>query len=135
MAKHLKWEAHYSVGHDLIDAQHRRFVELCNALADCLEDAAGGETCFDRHFAEMMDEARKHFATEEALLVACGYPHLDDQRSEQEEFTYLASEIATTENFDRQELLRFVTLWWAGHVVGAARSYPEWLRDKDRTED
>ncbi len=129
MAKHLKWEARYSVGHELIDAQHRRFVELCNALADCLE-AAGEEECFDSHFAEMMDEARRHFAAEEALLEACGYPDLDDQRSQQEEFVYLAEEIATPENFDRQELLRFVTLWWAGHMVAAARNYPEWLNGR-----
>ena len=32
----------------------------------------------------------------------------------------LAADIATTENFDRLELQRFVTLWWVGHIAGSA---------------
>jgi len=126
MPKRLNWDARHSVGHTALDAQHEHFYALCNALADCL-DQPGAEARFDRLFAEMMAKAREHFAAEEALLAAAGYPHLDDQRSEQEEFAYLAEEIATTENFSRDELQAFVALWWAGHVIGAARNYPAWL--------
>jgi hypothetical protein len=42
---------------------------------------------------------------------------LDDYRSEREEFDYLAAEIITTENFDREELQTFLALWWAGHIL------------------
>ncbi|NWG32007.1 MAG: hemerythrin domain-containing protein [Rhodocyclaceae bacterium] len=126
MANRLSWDDRYSIGHESLDAQHRHFFELCNAMADCLVEETAAER-FDRLFAELMEKAREHFMAEEALLAACGYPELDDQRSEQEEFAYLVNEIATTENFDRNELQTFLALWWAGHVRGAARNYPAWL--------
>lgn len=126
MPNRVKWDPRFSAGDEALDAQHEHIFELCNAMADCL-DGNGEEERFDRLFAELMARAREHFAAEEALLAACAYPGLDQQRSEQQEFTYLADEIATTENFDRNELQTFLALWWAGHVREAARNYPAWL--------
>lgn len=120
----MQWEAHHSVGNATLDAQHQAILARCNALADCL-DAGGpeGDRKFDEAFAELMALARAHFAAEEALLVRCGYPELEDYRSEREEFDYLSAEIITTENFDRNELQTFLALWWAGHILGAARNH------------
>jgi hemerythrin len=78
-------------------------------------------------FAELMASAREHFSTEEALLADHGYPELDDHRSEQEDFEFLAAEIITTDNFDRDELQTFLALWWTGHIMGAARNYRAYL--------
>ena len=130
MTNRLNWDERFSVGHEVLDAQHKHFFALCNAMADSLAEEAAQER-FDQLFAELLDKAREHFAAEEALLADCGYPELDDQRSEQEEFAFLADEIATTENFDRNELQTFLALWWAGHVMGAARNYPPWLAGRD----
>lgn len=129
MANRLTWDERYRVGNEALDAEHEHFFELCNALADCLQGAVD-EARFDRIYAELMAKAGKHFAAEEALLAACAYPGLDERRSEQEEFAYLAEEIATTENFDRNELQTFLALWWAGHVREAARNYPAWLTSR-----
>lgn len=124
MPNRVQWDPCFSVGNETIDAQHQDFLAQCNALADCLDaggDAKVGE--FDRCFAALMASARTHFATEEALLAARGYPDLDAHRSEREEYEFLAAEIVTTENFDRNELQTFLALWWVGHIMGAARSY------------
>ncbi|CAG1008362.1 hypothetical protein BURK2_03732 [Burkholderiales bacterium] len=119
MANRVRWEAQFVVGNEALDAQHRRAIEQINALADCLDD--GKEERFDAEFKELMRLAGEHFAAEEALLFSKGYPEIDDYRSEREEFGYLADEIITTAHFDRQELQRFLALWWSGHIVGAAR--------------
>lgn len=133
MSNRVQWDPRFSVGNETLDAQHQRFLEQCNALADCLADClsdasdAGirdaGTLRFDQLFAALMASAREHFAAEEALLAEHGYPGLDDHRSEQEEFEFLAAEIITTDNFDRDELQTFLTLWWTGHVMGAAQNY------------
>jgi hemerythrin len=124
MPNRVQWDPCFSVGNETLDAQHQRFLEQCNALADCLSEAGdAGILKFDQLFAALMASAREHFSTEEALLASCGYPELDDHRSEQEEFEFLAAEIITTDNFDRDELQTFLALWWAGHVMGAARNY------------
>ena len=121
MPNRMQWEPRHSVGNEALDAQHQAILARCNALADCLDEA--NEARFDETFRELMALAREHFAAEEALLVRCGYPELDDYRSEREEFDYLSAEIATTENFDRNELQTFLALWWAGHIMGAARNH------------
>lgn len=128
MTNRVHWDPRFSVGHDILDAQHKYLIDQCNALADCLDEAGdAGEREFDQRFAELMASALEHFAAEEALLTGHGYPDLDDHRSEQEEFGFLAAEIVTTDNFDRGELQTFLALWWAGHVMGAVRKYRDYL--------
>jgi hemerythrin-like metal-binding protein len=125
LANHVEWNPRHSVGEASLDAQHRELLARCNALGNFL--AAGGpdsdpeaDRRFDLAFKELMALARAHFAAEDALLSARGYAGLDGLRNEVEEFDYLAAQIVTTENFDRQELQTFLSLWWAGHVAGTA---------------
>jgi len=124
----VQWEPRHAVGNASLDDQHRTLLTHCNALADCIDEAgAEDERRFDAIFNELMILAREHFAAEEALLAGCGYPGLDDCRSECEEFDYLADEIITTENFDRHELQAFLALWWTGHILGAAGNHRAFL--------
>ncbi|MBL8479695.1 MAG: hemerythrin domain-containing protein [Sterolibacteriaceae bacterium] len=125
MANRVDWNPRHAVGNEILDAQHRDLLARCNALGDCL--AAGGpdtdpeaDRRFDLAFEELMALARAHFAAEEALLAARGFAGLDSLRNEFEEFNFLAAEIVTPANFDRQELQTFLSLWWAGHVAGTA---------------
>lgn len=128
MPNRVQWDPRFSVGNATLDAQHKHFIDQCNALADCLDaGGAAGEGEFDRIFAELMANSLEHFATEEALLTEQAYPDLDAHRNEQEEYAFLTAEIATPENFDRNELQTFLALWWAGHVMGAAHSYRDYL--------
>lgn len=119
MPNRVQWEPAYETGHETLDAQHRDLLGRCNALADCLDDPVR-ENAFQAMFDDLMVRAREHFATEEALLAARKYPLLDDLRNERDEFDYLAAEIVTTENFDKDELQTFLVLWWAGHIAGSA---------------
>lgn len=122
MPKRVEWKPRHGVGNEILDEQHRAILARCNALADCL-DAGGAENDgkFDEIFGDLMARARAHFAAEEALLAARGYPGLEDHQSEQEEFDFLAAEIVTPENFDRDELQTFLALWWVGHIRESAR--------------
>lgn len=127
MPNRVPWEPAYSVGHELIDAQHHGLLSQCELLAElCAEDAnADADRLFDEAFERLKTLVREHFAAEALLLADCDGPEREDHRAECEEFEYLAGEIATTENFDRLELQRFIALWLAGHVAGSA----QWLRD------
>ncbi len=107
----VQWDPSFSVGHALMDEQHRQILAQCNALADlCAADGGNGpaDAEFTQVFERLREAARAHFAAEEALLVAGAYPDLDDYRCEIEEYEFLAAEIATTENFDKNELQRFL---------------------------
>lgn len=124
MANRVEWNLRHGVGNEALDAQHRELLARCNALADCVAaDDADADQRFGKAFDELMALAREHFAAEEALLAARGYAGLDAHRNEREEFDYLAAEIVTTENFDKQELQTFLSLWWVGHIAGSARDH------------
>lgn len=129
MPMRVSWEPDFDVGHDLIDAQHRDLLAQCDRLADHCEAGEGeaGDRQFDQDFDRLKALAREHFETEASLLAGRGWPGLEDHRIECDEFEYLADEIVTTENFDRRELQRFLTLWWLGHIRGSARPLREFL--------
>ncbi|MBA3032580.1 MAG: hemerythrin domain-containing protein [Gammaproteobacteria bacterium] len=129
MPNRVQWEPSFSVGHAILDDQHQHILALCNVLADhcASNDGAGDDAKFQETFDQLMAFAREHFAAEEALLVDCAYPEIEDSRHEYEEFSYLAAEIVTPENFDKLELQRFLALWWVGHILGAAKQQGPYL--------
>ena len=122
MPNRVSWEPGFSLGHEVIDAQHQALLSHCNMLADHCTGAGGeqAERGFDQAFEQLKFLARQHFETEASLLAACDYPDTEDHRIDCDEFEYLADEIATTANFDRLELQRFIALWCVGHIVGSA---------------
>lgn len=129
MPLRVPWDAADDVGDAAIDAQHQALLAQCNGLADLCEagDGAQATQAFDAAYAQLKTLAREHFATESARLADAGYAGLDDHQADCEEFEYLADEIATTANFDRLELQRFVALWWVGHIKGTAGRHREVL--------
>lgn len=128
MPNRVQWDAAYSMGHDILDSQHRAILEQCNALADCITEAGpDSELKFQDTLVALMTQAREHFATETALLTQCAYPKLDAHQNECDEFDYLANDIITTENFEKIELQRFLALWWVGHIVGSGKQYRVFL--------
>ncbi len=126
----VDWGLHFAVGHETLDQQHQQLLAQCNVLADLCAVDGGNSSAdpeFTRVFEQTMTMAREHFAAEEALLIAGGYPEIEDYRFEIEEYAFLAAEIATTENFDKIELQRFLSLWWVGHILSAAKQQSPYL--------
>lgn len=124
------WEPDFAVGHEFIDAQHQGLLDQCHRLADlCAGEGPVGLCQFDQAFDRLKVLAREHFETEASLLSGSSHAHADpeDALAESEEFEYLADEIATTANFDRLELQRFLALWCVGHVKASARQLREAL--------
>jgi len=117
VSSRLKWLPQLGLGNATLDAQHRALLDQCEALAGCVAEV--NDARFDEVLRGLMTLAREHFDAEEALLGRAGYPEMEALRNEREEFEYLAAEIITTENFDRQELETFLSLWWSGHILGS----------------
>ena len=131
MPNRFFWNPDYSVGNDTLDSQHRAILAQCNTLADCIVDAGPqADQEFQTVLNALMAMAAEHFSAEEAMLSQWGYPELQAQQDEHDEFDYLANEIITTENFEKIELQRFLALWWIGHIVGSAKKYRAFLQQQ-----
>ncbi len=67
----LEWESDLDTGIDVIDGQHKRIVEMINALHSAQVDQ--DKAAVARVIEEVVDYTLSHFAFEEALLEDAGY--------------------------------------------------------------
>ena len=143
----LPWQESWTLGIELVDAEHQSLVDSVNQLAarftlDPAQAAeslgvAGWDTPGDpeaNHVAlisaleALAEQAREHFKHEEALMRAIDYPDLASHRSEHA--LLLAEYIEMVRDLDRQSLIHLESEtvqslhhWLVGHMVGADKDY------------
>ena len=71
----LPWIERYAIGDDLVDAQHRRLLEMINTLHSALA-AKGSSDVVREVITQLVEYSREHFVAEEALMARIGYPGL-----------------------------------------------------------
>lgn len=131
MPEQLAWDTNYSVGSTKLDAQHKKLLALCNALADCADDASPQA---DSKFHEILNElavySREHFAAEEKMLVRCNYPLLNKHKIEHAKFNELIAEklvAAVDGKLDKLGLHQFLAGWWTEHILIKDMHYRDYL--------
>jgi len=124
-------ETEHSVGHPLLDEQHRTLLSICQQLAGLSADEAphapGG---FVDVLGELARYADTHFETEESLLKKHGYPELTDQIGEHDEYRarmtlFLRS--ARHGMFERAKIQTYLADWWIGHIVHTDMKFRDFL--------
>jgi diguanylate cyclase (GGDEF)-like protein/hemerythrin-like metal-binding protein/PAS domain S-box-containing protein len=118
------WNKSFEVGIPEIDSQHRRLVDLINALAAAI---AGGGKLPDVQslFGQLMEYAAAHFSDEEKLLAACSLPEAEKAQHlrAHEGFVVKAREIMLHPDLLQAEVaeqvLEFLTTWLISHILGS----------------
>ncbi len=72
----MPWDERYVLGVAEMDATHRDFVELADALLIASDDE------FPALFAELHDHTRRHFDNEGKLMKSCRFPAIGEHNSE-----------------------------------------------------
>jgi hemerythrin len=129
------WSGHYSLGNDEVDHQHEHILGLVNAL-ELAGTSGGGAATADLVLGHLTRYLLRHFAAEEALMEALGYPELDVHREQHtrcgrkmEEFR-AAVEAGAKNPVD---CVPFVREWLHTHMLGSDQAYSAWFegnRDK-----
>ena len=110
------------MGVDIIDDQHKALFELFNTLIDRLErplPEAGEADIVGRLF----DYARFHFAEEERVMEACGFPKRRAHGRQHDAFVLNLKDV-TVGGDDRKsmgELVQFLAHWIQQHILIADR--------------
>jgi hemerythrin-like metal-binding protein len=121
------------VGHETIDAQHRRLIGLINELAEA--SARGAER---RDIGQLIrafcDYAAEHFLAEQGLMDSEDYPEYFQQVEAHEACS------AQALDFYRQyinggevtglDFLAFVSTWFMEHTLGVDQTLREYLQKK-----
>ena len=128
------WKNDFCTGIDNLDEHHRKFFEYLKQL----EEAAGGSKgreVVERGLKMVDDYILFHFAEEEKLLKATGYPGLEQQKREHE---FFASQIAELkERFFKGDphipisTLEFLRDWFLHHILESDKKYGTYLSEDD----
>jgi len=132
MAK-LQWSDDLSIGVELIDQQHKTWIEHYNKLVSAVEAQQG-----PREIAEVLgflvDYTAFHFTAEEELMSDNGYPEFDNHRAQHDKLNDTLGNLI--EDF-REEgathiladfLQTFLGNWLVDHIRTVDMRFGEYLK-------
>ena len=117
--KKIIWDDSLSVGEAELDSQHRRLADLINLLGEEARESGNGKLV-EKAIGKLTVYAFTHFGHEEKLLARCGFPGLEAQRAEHDQFSQTLmrfSRDAAVGLLDQAKLFNYLSQWWAHHIL------------------
>jgi hemerythrin len=130
----IKWTPALKIGHDVIDSQHIELFSLFDAFVDGCAKGQGKGSVVEL-YQSLKDYVEKHFRDEEALMVSSGYPGLDKQKRDHQNFQRQLSELGNTITKQGVSLMELVQMnkllvnWLVNHVQDVDQKFGEYLRE------
>jgi hemerythrin-like metal-binding protein len=115
----IQWNNDLCLGHDLIDAQHKRLFEL---TAKLYEIALGRDDKSNLKLLllELYKYALFHFDEEERVMRKNSFPYYDDHKHEHEKFVATLDALALKAREDTSaldiEILNWLSSWLVTHI-------------------
>ena len=125
----IEWNESLSVGVEEIDFQHRRWIDMINAMDEAL--SVGGaeklEQIKDESIKAMVDYAWFHFKYEEQYLKDLGYPELAAHREDHNRFKMNLRQIQADVDRGFQplntQLMSIMMNWLKDHIMMEDKKY------------
>jgi len=125
----ITWKDEYSIGHEEIDDQHKKIVELINEL-----DESDSPEITTSIISKVNGYVRHHLDYEEQLLQSLGYPEFEQHKElhihYSKEISNLTVQATFLDNFAPAELLEFLKQWWDNHILIEDRKYKAFIQSK-----
>jgi hemerythrin len=127
------WSSEYSVQNQEMDRQHQELLRIINELYAAIQAENGGSVVGDT-IGSLVAYAHTHFAAEERLMEAKGYPDFQAHKAIHDKL------LARVEAYDRRyrngdatvasEMLPFLLGdWLTNHISVIDRQYASYLGD------
>lgn len=127
------WSDKYSVNIKEIDNQHKRLVDMLNALHEAMKAGKGNEVV-GKTLTELIQYVGTHFAAEEKLMATHSYPEYNAHKAEHAKLTQKTAELQ--KSFQQGapvltvEVLNFLKDWLQNHILGTDKKYGPFLNSK-----
>lgn len=129
----IEWDDRMGIGLDPVDEQHRKLVELINAMADAVARGAS-RTEVSGFIRQFYDYTARHFQEEESLMDHFTYPQYFNQVRQHLDCSMQALEYhrryLEEADFDPRELLDYIVRWFKKHTMGIDQTLAGYLRDR-----
>ncbi len=128
----IKWTKEYSIGIKEIDNQHEGLVIIINELFNLMSEGKARNKLKDI-FDHLTDYTKKHFKTEEILMVKYAYPNFDQHKQEHTKFIEklfdLKKEFESNKLTISLEVLNFLKDWLLNHILISDKKYVSVVKD------
>lgn len=127
------WDDSFSVNIGVVDTQHKNLVTLVNQLHQAMAKGSG-KNKLGEVLSNLIKYTQGHFATEERLMQAHGYPDYSAHQAEHEKLT--ATVLTLQRRFQANEVglspevMEFLMDWLRGHILGSDKKYSPFLNAK-----
>ncbi len=124
--EYIVWEKRFEIGIPVIDAQHKKLVDMCNDLYQgLLRHKTNSITSIDAPLKKTLhaavDYVKEHFAAEEKLMLQVGYPKFEAHKKRHEVFIAkileTAMHIETTPVLQSFQFVKFIYDWILEHIA------------------
>ncbi len=116
----LQWDVRFGTGVAALDAGHREFLALQNALLEA-RGQGRGHRVLHQVLEQLIAWAERHQALEEAMFEATGYPAAARHRTEHARLLASALNLRQRHVLDLERLTRAVLglfdFWWKRHIL------------------
>ncbi|MBA3015372.1 MAG: bacteriohemerythrin [Proteobacteria bacterium] len=129
----MSWTDTYSVGIAEIDQQHKKLIELINALHDAMAKGQA-KTVLGKILSDLITYCASHFALEEKLFDTHGYPDSTDHKDKHHKMT--SKVLALQQQFEQGkvtitlDVMDFLQQWLDKHILGTDKKYAPFLNSK-----
>jgi len=130
----IEWSNELSVGIDSIDEQHKKLVNMINALNDAKLTGSSNEL-LGKIFSGLAAYTQKHFAYEENMFAEYGYSDSEEHKRQHSEL--IAQVVELKERFMENpqgtinaDLMQFLKRWLTNHIMRTDKDYAEFLISK-----
>lgn len=127
---YLAWEDHFSVGLAEMDHQHKKLIEIANALYDSMK-AGNSKEILSQVFNELVEYTKYHFTAEEALMDKYQFPELANHRTQHAE---LARQVIDYQAKFQQgalfisiDVMNFLKDWLVNHILQMDQKYGQYI--------
>lgn len=134
----LEWSETYSVGSEMLDSQHKKWIDLYNRLDSLMR----GESSEDLQNAkaevlhEMSEYVDYHFRSEEEYMRTIGYPGVDKHWRMHKDFRSRIYQICRDHEDGlivlNSEIMDTIRRWLVDHIVKQDVKIMDYLRKSER---
>ncbi|MDA3954341.1 MAG: bacteriohemerythrin [Bacteroidales bacterium] len=130
----IQWSEKYSVGIKKIDNQHKGIVVLINELFNLMSQGKAKDS-MNEIFNQLTDYTKKHFYTEEAMLIKFAYYDYTQHKEEHKKFISKLTDLH--KDFDKGkvtisiEILNFLKDWLINHILISDNKYAPFILKQD----
>jgi hemerythrin len=113
-----------------MDEQHRVLIGLVGQLDDAMREGKGKQT-LGLILERLVDYTKVHFAAEERLMKARGYPEYQEHKIIHEKMTSkvvdLERQFKDGKTMLSLDVMKFLTDWLQKHILGTDKKYSPFL--------